>query len=244
VRAIPSEGLTLLLRSVRAQELCPPGSRVLFPEGSLRTVPARVASAEPLPPWREALGLTFEAGLDARSLVGLEVVAQLATRPEELTLLAWRARDGRSGEITGSVREQRGRRIARYDLAGSLDWLLSGEVRSLELPRGRRAIEEAFFLEQADPAGASVPSREEGDDWLVGPIGESGVEGVVTFLSSADFACESRVLVAEGDLWRARDVGTFFARADAARGAVLWGLELRSGEDVVARCEGTRATLP
>lgn len=247
VRALEEEGLLLLLRSGGSRAEFEPGTRVLLPDGQVREIPDHSGASDvsALRPWRTELGTTFEGGLDPRSLEGVEVTAELAAQPSELAVLAWSTRDGRTGEVRGSVREQRGRRVARFDLSSSLAWLLAGEVRKLSLPAGKRAIERADFLGRLPlPSGNPVPVPS-GDDWLflLDPLPSDEV--VLMLLELGQFRLVHCPATREGDgRLRAHGVGPVLARAQDASVPCLWALEFRSAGQTLARLAGLSSEVP
>jgi len=235
VRGIAREALLHLARAPVAAEVLGPRVLVLHDE--------RVVALSTAPPpglasgrkaWRTELGYAFENGLDPRALEAVEVVAELETRPDELQRLAWRTRDGATGEVQGSTSEERGRRVARYDLLASLDWLLAGEVRALSLPGGRRSIERGELVERwPEPAGSSEPLRV-GRDWLFRLDLAAEVDSATLLLLELE-GLRSVLLPA------VRDSGGLRV-ADAAHLPVptrrLWVLELRSAGQLFARRAG------
>lgn len=241
VRGIAREALLVLARAPGAAEVLGPRVRVLAGEQavSLATTPAREL-APGRRPWRTELGHAFEEGLDPRALEGVEVVAELETRPDELERLAWRTRGGATGEVRGRVSEERGRRVARYDLASSLDWLLAGEVRSLSLPAGRRSIERGELLARLPaPAGDPRPVRER-DDWLFRLEVPAGTESVSLLLVELEGLRSQRLAVTRepGGL-RVAGAGLALLRAAEVAPPRLWALEFRSGAEVLARATGS-----
>jgi hypothetical protein len=194
-----------------------------------------------LRPWRTELGTTFEGGMDPRGLEAVEVTAELAAQPSELARLAWSTRDGRAGEVTGRVVEQRGRRVARFDLSASLDWFLAGEVRALKLPAGKRAIERAELRARLPvPDGIPSPLRQ-GPDWLFLLEPFEGVEAVLTVLELDEMQLARFPVVREpsGRL-RALDVGPFLEQGASC----LWTLEFRSEGQALARLTGATNPVP
>jgi len=241
VRGIAREALLVLAREPLAAEVLGPRVRVRVAgeERTLVTTPPRPL-ATGRRPWRTELGHTFEDGLDPRALEGLEVVAELETRADELERLSWSTRAGLQGELRGRVGEERGRRVARFDLGASLEWLLADDVRSLALSAGRRSIERAEFLARLPlPTGEARPLRAQAD-WLFRVTPPQGSESLSLLVIELDSLRSQRLTVTREGPSTLRVAGAERALAGtgSARFRRLWALEFRAGEHVLARATG------
>jgi hypothetical protein len=142
------------------------------------------------------------------------------------------------------VTERNGRRVAEFDLARSLPWLLAGSVRSLQLEKGVRGPERGEIVARLGGLESAGEPAADGDDWLFAapvepprdPAAEVG-RYVLTLLAPGDLAWLELPLEREpSGALRARGAARF---ERASRGPVEWTLEYRSGPHALARARGT-----
>jgi hypothetical protein len=233
-----AEGLVLLVRADDA-----PGRMRAVPVPAERSEPARTS-------WRGALKYAPEEALDPLAIGLVRLVTELATAPREIERLAWRtpaaesARSGDSGALRGHLSERGGRRVAEFDLEGSLAWRLSGSVAALLVKNGVREIERGELLAHVpEIPGLPIPLAV-GGDWRFQPPELDAAKGSLVLGLLALDDLELLELPLEPDpggpagAQSARGAQRFVGRRARADAPVAWELEYRVGSHALYRSRG------
>jgi hypothetical protein len=224
------------------------GCVVLVPEGVLAAdrggrAALRLPAPEPTSGATSWRGVSRSPDLDVEALGPelLVVEASIGERPDSLPPLCWRPTEASAAglELAGAWSAPAPGSEARYDLAGSLAWRLSGRVRRVWLEGALARLEHAEFAARPPDPWAAEPPVEparDGDDWVFpAPLDAAlaGAEWSCSVLALERLDLSAHPAAAEGD-------GGIRVPGASTRAAepLYWELDCRRDGRLLARGRG------
>jgi len=255
LQGLTSAAFLVLSRSPAFERLRASGVVVLVPRRAVGeerggwqpvALAAARAKAPLLKPWRGGLTHVFDDPIDPFEVEEVRVAADLVVAPRELAELGWRTVAGGSGTAPAFLCEQGGRRVADFDLAGSLAWRLADPVRRLIVEKGERDVEGVEFLARSRELPGQGPPEVAGADWCFARPALAGEERggslVLAMLALDELELiELPLEPASSDpagVLCARGAQRYAARASARGATLAWELEYRIGPHALYRTRG------